>query len=124
MGACSKMDEGGNIVALMEKVLVVDLLVRLSNALISGWRSFCGGVRGVCFDTFICVGYLRWGEGGFRIFQVWVGVTVRSLIWYQLFQLREKFLEIILLGSSGGYFWGDDNSINGGEGFHNSGVEI
>ena len=49
---------------------------------------------------------------GVRIFQVWVGVTVISLSWIQVFQLRNKFLEFSLLGRGGEYFKGHGNDIN------------
>ena len=54
--------------------------------------------------------------GGASRFQVWVCGTVRSLIWTQLLQLGKKFLEVILLVSGGGYFWGDSNGIDLGVG--------
>ena len=52
-----------------------------------------------CFDSFICGGYMR--GRGVIILQVWVGVKVRSLSWPQVFQLGEKFLEVILMGRVG-----------------------
>ena len=51
--------------------------------------------------------------GGVRIFQVWVGVTFRSLSWTQLSQFSSKLLEISFLGRVGGYFRGHSNGING-----------
>ena len=48
----------------------------------------------------MCGGDLMWGL--VRSLQVWVGVTVRIMIGYQLFQLIDKFLEVILLGRGGG----------------------
>ena len=51
-------------------------------------------------------------------------MTVKSLIWYQLFKLSEKFLEVILLGSSGWNFWCDANGVNIGVEFHRSFVGL
>ena len=64
-----------------------------------------------CFFSFMCCGDQRWG--GVRIFQVWVGVTFRSLSWTQLSQLSRKLLDVSLLGRGGGYFRGHVNGING-----------
>ena len=62
--------------------------------------------------------------GGVRIFQVWVGVTVISLSWIQVFQLRNKFLEFSLLGRGGEYFWYHANGINRISGCRNIGLVI
>ena len=82
---------------------------------------WCTG-GGCCFYTFMCGGVLI--GGGVSRFQVWVCGTVRSLIWTQLLQLGKKFLEVILLVSGGGYFWGDSNGIDLGVGCWNSGVVL
>ena len=75
-----------------------------------------------CFDPCMCGGYQRCG--GVIIFQVWIGVTARILIWSQLFQLSKKFLGVILLGSCGGESRGYVNGINIKVGCCNSGVGI
>ena len=77
---------------------------------------------GWIFFSFVCGGDQRWG--GVIIFQVWVGVTIRVLIWSQLFQLMKNFLHVSLFGRVGGYFWGHTNVINGRVGFRNSGLGI
>ena len=51
-------------------------------------------------------------------------MTVKSLIWSQLFKLSENFLEVILLGSSGWNFWCDANGVNRGVEFHRSFVGL
>ena len=82
---------------------------KAANVLISGWRS-CGE-EGMVVWIPSCVVVTGGGEG-VRIFQVWVGVTVRSLSLSQLFQFSKKLLEVSLLGRGGEYFKGHGNDIN------------
>ena len=66
------------------------------------------------------VGKCRWG--GVIIFQVCVGVSVRSLSFPHLFQFSKKFLEVSSLGRGRGYFWDHSNGINGRVGFQKIGM--
>ena len=55
---------------------------------------------------------------------VWVCITVKRLIRYQLFTLSEKFLGFRSLVRSGWDFWCDIIGVNGGSGCQRIGVGI